>query len=1048
MVWTLCLRILSNREDAMDAFQSTWCRLLIEIKSNQFGTARIEDAAACQYFLYRLTIREAQNLRKRRGRHTQKELAMDILDSIADSDAGAHEQAARNQLRDHLETLVRLLPENNRLPLQLTLFHGLSQKEISLLLETTQGTVSRRIGKGIKQLKILIRKAGLTDAFKGGIALGTGATLLNPPKALGASLIFSNSQAALAAGGMASVSALSNLGPLGTKLFWGITFMKSKMAILTTVAAITLLSFSLYPEFSARDHDRSSVNPRYTAEEQAKYIAPHKDNITTGSLSSIPLHHLFSDDELMSTGNAKNTPQSMAVMGQVIDSESMTPIPGVTVRISDKIKTISDSKGFYELKGVTGDTIETTASAEGYAARRATVHVSTNGATRHNFELDPAIDFTVEVADEKGAPIEGAKIDVDGFHFEFIERLGITDVHGQLLVQRVSRITPPHNFEAEKTGYMTGICTKSQFSINPEKSRGTAKIVLKTVSDLTRVITGEIKDAQGVPVPLVTVQWSPRLGRQEGRDQTMTDQNGRYILVFEHETKDCKLSVYAEGWAPAVREGIFAGTVDKPAIENFTMDHAHWLSGEVLDEAGRPVANARVQVMPERRLLNSWSYPGVMRRTLTDANGKFILNNLSGPQVALALVGPGDGWSDLEIPDQKVDLDDRFTLDHAGVIIGRVLDKETGESVPTFNIKIFGTGISIERVEPGETFNSTTGEFVLKSLNNGNNYRVVVEAKGYVPVEELSIPAESEQTATPHEFKISTGHEIQGYIVDSGTNAPIEGAKLSHGIWEGSLFHWSNIPGRRSVFNLQEMTVDASGQFRFIEDKPGTIFIQAEGYRSTVIKPEDRAQYQINPDCLWIPVKHGESIHGTCYKNGQPGKAYLGLLFMGAAAGKSTDIVQQGFDSIVVGDDGSFEQGGLVPGVFQLYTYWIFPEKYLGGMTCMYRSFELADGEHKKIDFGDDLGSLTFSGRLIDMTGKPFNETTLILKPAFDWTYTKFEAIVSEDCAGRFTFPNLLPGHYMLEATSSNHPPSEVISLGPIDLTGDLDRDLQIAPAW
>src|SRR5262245_29470910 len=116
LVWTLCIRVLGNEEDARDAFQSAYTRLLAEIKSR--GAALPEHLPPGP-FLYRLALNEANNLRKRRGRRALKEVAMDPLPDLLASAAHPGDLAAQKQLRCHLDALVKLLPDDYRLPLQL-----------------------------------------------------------------------------------------------------------------------------------------------------------------------------------------------------------------------------------------------------------------------------------------------------------------------------------------------------------------------------------------------------------------------------------------------------------------------------------------------------------------------------------------------------------------------------------------------------------------------------------------------------------------------------------------------------------------------------------------------------------------------------------------------------------------------------------------------------------------------------------------------------------------------------------------------------------------
>ena len=67
LVYTICLRVLRDEEDALDAYQTAYARLLAAARAGQdeFG----EDATRR---VTRTAVREADSLRKRRGRRARK----------------------------------------------------------------------------------------------------------------------------------------------------------------------------------------------------------------------------------------------------------------------------------------------------------------------------------------------------------------------------------------------------------------------------------------------------------------------------------------------------------------------------------------------------------------------------------------------------------------------------------------------------------------------------------------------------------------------------------------------------------------------------------------------------------------------------------------------------------------------------------------------------------------------------------------------------------------------------------------------------------------
>lgn len=269
LVWTLCVRILGNPEDARDAFQSTYCRLVAELRA---GTLAALPASA----LYRLTIREAQNLKGRLKRRTGKEIAVETLPPTPSTEPAADAVAAHRQLVEQIEAQLGQLPEAARLPLELHLIHGLTQAEIGAALNITQGHASRRIAKGLRQLERRLRQAGLADALRALAALGVGGALLAPPEALSAAAVYAHVQAVLAAGGLAAAAG----GALAGKMSLGALLLKTKAAMVAGVAVLGLGALIVGRQFIASTPSGAGQNITMTMASTASAAAPAPAKVT------------------------------------------------------------------------------------------------------------------------------------------------------------------------------------------------------------------------------------------------------------------------------------------------------------------------------------------------------------------------------------------------------------------------------------------------------------------------------------------------------------------------------------------------------------------------------------------------------------------------------------------------------------------------------------------------------------------------------------------------------------------------------------------------
>ncbi len=246
LVYSLCLRLLKNEEDAWDAYQSTYMRLTMLARQER-SESEIE---TFNRLLYRTTIREAQALRQRRRRRNLKEVAVERMPVAVETSIGPDKAAMRVQNVEKLEALMAQLPEKYQTPILLHYFHGQSQTEISAIIGKSKMTVSRRIAKGLGELKRMMRRAGLSESVLSASVLGS-LSLIEPPSAIAASEMFSlalkAASASAKAGGLAATGGLGASG--AAKL---LALGKVKASILVGIAAALILIVA--------QRDRAPVN--------------------------------------------------------------------------------------------------------------------------------------------------------------------------------------------------------------------------------------------------------------------------------------------------------------------------------------------------------------------------------------------------------------------------------------------------------------------------------------------------------------------------------------------------------------------------------------------------------------------------------------------------------------------------------------------------------------------------------------------------------------------------------------------------------------------
>ena len=118
------------------------------------------------------------------------------------------------------------------------------------------------------------------------------------------------------------------------------------------------------------------------------------------------------------------------------------------------------------------------------------------------------------------------------------------------------------------------------------------------------------------------------------------------------------------------------GTEEQPAVVNFIMEPGHWLEGIVVDTSDRSIEGVQVTVGSHRGSTLT-PYKGVSD-TRTDEKGLFWIENLPGGNITVFFRANGlSEFSQMFDVDQYVSV----VMQPEGVIIGRVIDKKTGQPI-------------------------------------------------------------------------------------------------------------------------------------------------------------------------------------------------------------------------------------------------------------------------------------------------------------------------------------------------------------------------------
>jgi RNA polymerase sigma-70 factor (ECF subfamily) len=185
-LYSLVARTIPDPADAADLTQDIFIKIYR-------GIGGFHGDASLRTWIYRIALHEALNGRRWWHRHKRREVtieaesdessdgpSMSYKETLVDGHQSPFDFAAQQQIRDQVETQLRLVSEPFRTVVVLRDIEGFSYEEVSEILNLNLGTVKSRLLRGRAQLKALLTPyaeaaskppvrvtAGIEDGFDG-----------------------------------------------------------------------------------------------------------------------------------------------------------------------------------------------------------------------------------------------------------------------------------------------------------------------------------------------------------------------------------------------------------------------------------------------------------------------------------------------------------------------------------------------------------------------------------------------------------------------------------------------------------------------------------------------------------------------------------------------------------------------------------------------------------------------------------------------------------------------------------------------------------------
>ena len=157
ILFGLLMRILNNREEAEDVLQEVF--LQVWRKAADFDENRGRP------FTWLVTLGRSRGIDRLRTLAVRERVAEASAREVIEEISDAAGDAFRSEQRGLLNDALAKLPDDQKRPLMLAYFDGLTQSEIATRLGTPLGTVKTRMRTGLIKLRELLAGKGESFGF-------------------------------------------------------------------------------------------------------------------------------------------------------------------------------------------------------------------------------------------------------------------------------------------------------------------------------------------------------------------------------------------------------------------------------------------------------------------------------------------------------------------------------------------------------------------------------------------------------------------------------------------------------------------------------------------------------------------------------------------------------------------------------------------------------------------------------------------------------------------------------------------------------------------
>lgn len=364
-------------------------------------------------------------------------------------------------------------------------------------------------------------------------------------------------------------------------------------------------------------------------------------------------------------------------------------------------------------------------------------------------------------------------------------------------------------------------------------------------------VTGRVLDTSGAPVAGAKVVWEPYRSYEEALvdetaatppapiGETVTDAEGRFQVALDKPGVEVSIRVLPGSLPGALLGGPYDSSEDV-AIGDVELSAAEKVTGRVTDEAGKPVAGAKVRAYGgspfEEEDITLYA------EAVAGADGSFTLPNAPASAGRVTARAPGFAPANQATFRERVTTS-KLTLRSGGTVAGTVVDPA---GKPVEGAVVVSGALAVKT--------DATGAFRLPGVPVG---AAAVEAfSKELAARSDSVRVKKGETAQVP-LRLARAAAITGTVIDEKTRRPISGVRVSAAA--GGMTLRGPEPGRR-------VRTDAKGKFRLVGLRP-------RGYAIRAAKTD------------YLPVTMPGIVAGVS----TPGSAAIALQKAASLSGRVTD---------------------------------------------------------------------------------------------------------------------------------------------------------------